>query len=223
MGLIIIDCWTVHHGKPFLTWMKIEHGRLQLAFVPGGCKLLSLMLQSNGNLLKQALESFSQMMLEFNGFSSTFSRKKAVFILSLIQRNSWLHDTIPAWNLIQKLAHFIMWRLGGRCQLSGIYMKIQRLCNRFIRLALLLTFFIHFFCFLSRPGKIVLQKTGTSHMKALQAKQPDAPYESTSRKIPNLLSQFPFHILMRAPMLSKNIPRTPMVTLLMILQCQLIN
>ncbi|KAG5649751.1 hypothetical protein H0H81_002178 [Sphagnurus paluster] len=36
-SLVIIDCWSVHRGEPFLTWMKVEHGRIRLAFIPGGC------------------------------------------------------------------------------------------------------------------------------------------------------------------------------------------
>ena len=33
------DCWSVHHSKDFLAWMKQEHGKLiQIHFVPANCE-----------------------------------------------------------------------------------------------------------------------------------------------------------------------------------------
>ncbi|QRV95115.1 DDE superfamily endonuclease [Ceratobasidium sp. AG-Ba] len=35
--ILILDCWAVHRGKPFLTWMKIGKKSIILLFVPGNC------------------------------------------------------------------------------------------------------------------------------------------------------------------------------------------
>ncbi|THU98939.1 hypothetical protein K435DRAFT_659941, partial [Dendrothele bispora CBS 962.96] len=32
-----IDCWSVHHSKEFLTWMKVTHPSIIILFVPGSC------------------------------------------------------------------------------------------------------------------------------------------------------------------------------------------
>jgi hypothetical protein len=38
VGLLIIDCWSVHRGEEFRVWMRTSFGWLRIVFVPGGCK-----------------------------------------------------------------------------------------------------------------------------------------------------------------------------------------
>ncbi|KIO20705.1 hypothetical protein M407DRAFT_81310 [Tulasnella calospora MUT 4182] len=46
MALLIIDCWSVHRSEAFLDWMKKEHKRIRIVFIPGGCRSISLFLHS---------------------------------------------------------------------------------------------------------------------------------------------------------------------------------
>ncbi|QRV79944.1 DDE superfamily endonuclease [Ceratobasidium sp. AG-Ba] len=36
-AILILDCWSVHKGEEFLTWMKASHPLIILVFVPAGC------------------------------------------------------------------------------------------------------------------------------------------------------------------------------------------
>lgn len=37
VGLLIIDCWSVHRGEEFRVWMRTTFGWLRIIFIPGGC------------------------------------------------------------------------------------------------------------------------------------------------------------------------------------------
>ncbi|KAF8600459.1 hypothetical protein BDV93DRAFT_419443, partial [Ceratobasidium sp. AG-I] len=36
-SVLLLDCWSVHRGKPFREWMRATHPKIIIVFVPGGC------------------------------------------------------------------------------------------------------------------------------------------------------------------------------------------
>ena len=37
VAILLLDCWSVHRGAPFRTWLAVEYPYMKLLFVPAGC------------------------------------------------------------------------------------------------------------------------------------------------------------------------------------------
>ncbi|QRV72117.1 DDE superfamily endonuclease [Ceratobasidium sp. AG-Ba] len=102
-AILILDCWSVHKGEEFLTWMKASHPLIILVFVPAGCTLVAQPCDTQINrilkhLIKSACveylsqETQRQLQMGFLFLRSSLTRVSAV-------RDAW-HDTkFGDWDL----------------------------------------------------------------------------------------------------------------------------
>ncbi|KAF8609641.1 hypothetical protein BDV93DRAFT_432127 [Ceratobasidium sp. AG-I] len=57
-AIIVLDCWSVHRGEPFRTWLKTTYPCLILLFIPGGCTGVAQPCDTNVNrILKHLIKS----------------------------------------------------------------------------------------------------------------------------------------------------------------------